>query len=117
MAGIVGYKREGDRIDWVETIKGKIKKRNHVLFSKDCDYLQDLIALIKKQNHKTMALWAFEFAEETIEKLKKKYPNEDRPRKALEVTKLWASGKVKMPTAKQEILKCHAFAKEITSQE
>jgi hypothetical protein len=35
----------------------------------------------------------------------------------LEATKLWAAGKIKMPIAKQEILKCHAFAKEIISQE
>jgi hypothetical protein len=49
--------------------------------------------------------------------LEEKYPNEDRPRKALEATKSWASGKVKTPTAKQGILKCHAFAKEITLHE
>jgi hypothetical protein len=117
MVDIIDYKIEGDRTDWIETIKGKLKKKNQILFSKDCDYLQDLMALIGKQNHKTMVLWAFEFAEETVNKLEEKYPNENRPRKALETTKLWASGKVKMPTAKQEILKCHAFAKEIISQE
>jgi hypothetical protein len=64
-----------------------------------------------------MVLWAFGFAEEIVKKLELKYPNEYRPRQALATTKLWAAGKIKMPTAKRAILDCHAFAKEINSQE
>lgn len=101
----------------IEEIKVRIKNKNQILFSKKSEYLQDLITLINEQNHKIMVLWAFEFTEELVKKLKGKYPKEDRPRKALEAAKLWASGKIKMHFAQRAILDCHAFAKEITSLE
>lgn len=36
------------------------------LFGKDSEYLQDLISLFQNQNHRAMALWAFDFAAESI---------------------------------------------------
>ena len=45
---------------------------------------------IQEQNHRTMALWAFDFAAETIGKLEEKYPTESRPREALEAVQDWA---------------------------
>ena len=36
--------------------------------------MQDLIVLFEAQSHRVMALWAFEFASESITKLEKKYP-------------------------------------------
>jgi hypothetical protein len=104
-------------MDFIDEIKERIKKKNKILFSKNGIYLHDLQDLMDAQNHQTLVLWAFEFAEETIRNLEKKYPHEKRPKKALETTKLWASGKVKMAIAKREILNCHAFAKEINSNE
>ena len=64
-----------------------------------------------------MVLWAFEFADETVQKLTARYPGEKRFEEAVSVTKDWASGKVKMPLAKQAILQVHAVAKEINSLE
>ena len=64
-----------------------------------------------------MALWAFDFAAETIEKLEKKYPEEIRPREALEAAQAWAAGNIKMRPAQRKILDCHAFAKEIHCKE
>ena len=51
--------------------------------------------LFETQNHRVMAPWAFEFASESIAKLEEKYPEEKRPREALETVKDWASGKLK----------------------
>lgn len=104
-------------MDWIEEIKKKLKRKNKILFSKDSEYLQDLVWLINQQNRQVLVLWALDFAEEIVKKLEIKYPNENRPRNALEATKLWASGKIKIPIAKREILSCHAFAKEISNQE
>ena len=64
-----------------------------------------------------MALWAFDLAEESVQQLEEKYPDEKRPKEALEAARDWASGKIKMRTAQRKILDCHAFAKTIGSQE
>lgn len=104
-------------MDWIYEVDTKIKRKNQILFSKDCSLLQDLRFLLDNQNHRTVVLWAFELAEEAVEKLEEKYPTESRPRNALEASKLWAAGRIKMPVAKREILNCHAVAKEIQSLE
>ncbi|WP_051571951.1 putative immunity protein [Ruminiclostridium cellobioparum] len=73
--------------------------------------------MIQEQNHRTMVLWAFEFADETAQKLFERYPNKKRLGSAVLTSKDWAAGKVKMPVAKRAILQAHAVAKEIDSLE
>lgn len=104
-------------MDWLDEARIKLKKRNQVLFAKDSEYLQDLIMLFQNQTHRTMALWAFDFAAESIINLEEKYPDEKRPKEALEAAWDWAAGKIKMRLAQRKILDCHAFAKEIDSKE
>lgn len=104
-------------MNWIDEVQTRLKKNNQVLFSKKSDYLQDLNLLFQEQNHRTMALWAFDFAAETIGKLEEKYPTESRPREALEAVQDWATGKIKMRFAQHKILSCHAFAKEINCKE
>lgn len=101
----------------MEEVQTKIKKKYQVLFSKDSQYLQDIIYLFQEQEHRVMALWAFDFAAESIKKLREKYPNENRPQEALEAVQGWAAGKIKMRQAQKKILSCHAFAKEIDCKE
>ena len=104
-------------MDWLDEVRIKLKKRNQVLFAKDMEYLQDLAMLFREQNHKTMVLWALDLAAESVAKLEEKYPDETRPREALEAARAWAAGKIKMRPAQRKILDCHAFAKEIDSKE
>ena len=49
--------------------------------------------------------------------MERAYPEERRPREALEAAQNWAAGKCKMRLAQQKILACHAFAKETSSKE
>lgn len=91
----------------------KIKKKNKVLFSRDSQCLQELISLIELQNHRTLVLWAFDCAKLPLQQFESKYPNEQRPRAALELCESWAKGSIKMPAAKRAILDAHAVAKEI----
>lgn len=98
-------------------VRAKLKRNNQILFSKNSEYLQDLILLFQGQQHRAMVLWAFDFAAETIAELGGKYPDEKRPAEALEAARDWASGKIKMRLAQQKILSCHAFAKEIGCKE
>ena len=103
-------------MNWIDEVQTKIKKKNQVLFAKDSPYLQDLIDLFQNQKHRVMALWAFDFAAESINRLREKYPNENRPQEALDAVQDWAAGKIKMRLAQKKILSCHAFAKEIDSR-
>lgn len=104
-------------MDWISEVQNRINRKNHILFSKDSEFLCDLIALIQEQNHRIMVLWAFEFADGIVQKLFVRYPDEKRLESAVLASKDWAAGKVKMPAAKRAILQAHAVAKEISSLE
>lgn len=102
---------------WKSELEEKYKRKNQILFSKDSAILSDLNMLISEQNHRTLALWAFDLSEEAVQIIEAKYPDEDRPRAAIELSKKWAAGEIKMPAAKRAILNCHTAAKEITDKE
>ncbi len=104
-------------MDWLDEVRIRLKKRNQVLFARDTEFLQDLTTLFREQSHRTMVLWALDVAAESVAKLEEKYPDESRPREALEAARAWAEGKIKMRLAQRKILDCHAFAKEIDSKE
>lgn len=76
-------------MNWIDEVSVKLKKKNQVLFSKNSEYMQDLIVLFETQTHRTMALWAFDFASQSIAKLQEKYPEEKRPQEALGAAKDW----------------------------
>ena len=104
-------------MNWTDEAAVRLKKKNQILFAKDSEYLQDFIMLLQSQDHRVVALWAFDFAEESINAVSEKYPKECRPREALEAAKDWAAGRIKMRIAQRKILDCHAFAKEIDCKE
>ena len=104
-------------MDWLDEVRTKLKRKNQVLFAKDAEFLQDLAMLFREQSHKTMVLWALDLAAESVAKLEEKYPDEARPREALEAARAWAEGKIKMRPAQRKILECHALAKELDSKE
>ncbi|WP_242941698.1 putative immunity protein [Parasporobacterium paucivorans] len=95
----------------------KIKKKNKILFSRDSQCLQELIALIQLQNHRTLVAWALDCAKWPLKQFEAKYPGECRPRICLELSGAWARGNIKMPAAKKAILGSHAVAKEIDDSE
>lgn len=104
-------------MDWLSEVQNRIKRKNRILFSKESEFLEDLTALIREQNHRTMVLWAFEFADETVKKMSERYPDEKRLKTAVLLSKEWAAGIVKMPEAQRAILQAHAAAKELDSLE
>ena len=104
-------------MDWLDAVRTKLKRKNRVLFAKDTEFLQDLAMLFREQSHRAMVLWALDLAAESVARLEGNYPDETRPREALEATRAWAAGDIKMRLAQRKILDCHAFAKEIDSKE
>ena len=98
-------------------IAERIKKKNKLFFRKNDCFLLPLKKSLEENDRRVTVLWALEFAEKAAGELKKKYPFDDRPVKAVVFSKLWASGEIKMPQAKKAILDCHALAKELTCLE
>ncbi len=94
-------------------VESKLKKKNKILFTRDSESLQELRILITKQKHRTLVMWALDCATVPLAQFERVYPQELRPRKALELAEAWARGKIKMPAAKRAILDAHAAAKEI----
>lgn len=97
-----------------EMLVNRIKKGRKILFHPNDECFTDLYELMQTQSHKTLILWALELAEESVKELNKKYINDNRPANALNLSRQWAAGEVKMPVAKKAILECHAMAKELT---
>ena len=100
---------------WLAEVKAKAKRKNQILFSKDSLLLTDLCQLIAHANRRALILWALKLAEETAWELAENYPKDHRPQDAIAASRAWASGEIKMPIAKREILNCHAMAKELTN--
>ena len=99
---------------WLAEVRAKAKRHNQILFSKESFLLADLRHLIDQSNRRVLILWALELAEETALQLAERYPEDLRPREAIDAARAWAAGEIKMPIAKQAILNCHAMAKELT---
>lgn len=104
-------------MDWLIEVQQRIKRKNKIFFSKDSPFLAELSDLIGRQNHRVLALWAFELADEAAAALLASCPHETRPRAAILSSKDWAAGKVKMRAARRAILDVHALAKEIENHE
>lgn len=104
-------------MDWKAEVEMRLKRGNQLLFAKESAVLTDLNALIQEQNRRTLALWAFELADATVQTLSERYPDETRLKTAVQLSREWAAGNVKMPVAKQSILQAHAVAKELDSLE
>lgn len=98
---------------WLAEVKAKAKRKNQILFSKDCLLLDELCQLMEQANRQVLVLWALELAEESARVLAEKYPEDFRPKEAVEAATSWAKGQIKMPIAKQAILNCHTMAKEL----
>ena len=53
-------------MDWLSEVNKRYRRNNQILFSKESEYLQDLRMLFEEQDHKTMVLWAMDFAAESV---------------------------------------------------
>lgn len=104
-------------MDWFDEVRARDKRGNQVLFAKDSAFLEDLRSMIASQSHRALVLWALDLADESVTQLASRYPNDSRPREALDAACAWAAGEIKMRQAQQKILACHAVAKDIDNRE
>jgi len=55
-----------------------------------------MVALFRKTDHKTLAVWAMAYVERVLPYLKGIYPADQRPRGALEILQAWIDTEVFM---------------------
>ena len=88
-------------------------KLRKMLSDLEAPYIQSLVKLIELQSKITLANWSLDYAEQIILPLWTKYYPEDlRPKNAINAAREWLLGNIKLPQAKKVILECHAAARE-----
>lgn len=82
-----------------------------ILFSRESECIQPIQKLIEKQKHRTLVMWVFDCAPRILEIFEKEFPEDKRPKNALESAKKWAKGEIKMPVARKDIIAAHEAAR------
>lgn len=89
-------------------------KARKTIGSVDAPYIASLKALMRTQSKETIARWCLDYTEQNILPIfERTCPGDARPRMALEASRRWFQGEIKLPQVKRIILdECHAAARE-----
>jgi hypothetical protein len=75
---------------------------------------EEMLELMSKTDKKTLAIWAIDCALCVLPYFEEKYPEDHRPRQALEILKTWIdTGVFKMAVIRKASLDAHAAAREV----
>ncbi|MGA2121494.1 MAG: putative immunity protein [Methanoregula sp.] len=73
-----------------------------------------MIKLVRETDHKTLAVWAIDCAGRVLPSFEEKYPDDPRPRNAIEACRAWINtGVFKMADIRGAALAAHAAAREV----
>lgn len=90
-----------------------MKKLRKTLGKVDSPYIVELKCLTETQSKAVLANWAIAYTRQYILPIYQKfYPQDNRPKLALDAAQEWLSGTIKLPIAKKFILEAHAAAVE-----
>ncbi len=72
-----------------------------------------IVEIVRKTDHKTLAVWAIDCVERVLPYFEEQYPEDNRPRKAIEACREWVRTDVfKMANVRKVALAAHAAARE-----
>ena len=75
---------------------------------------KSIAELASRTNHRRLAIWAADCAERVLPYFEERYPEDNRPRKAIEAARSWAqTGVFKMADVRRAALAAHAAAREV----
>ena len=75
---------------------------------------ESIVELVGKTDHKTLAIWAVDCVERVLPYFEGKYPQDHRPRHAIEALQAWINtGMFKMADIRRASLEAHAAAREV----
>ena len=78
---------------------------------------EQLMELVGETDRKTLAVWATDCAERVLSYFERKFPDDRRPRKALETLREWLkTGEFKMAVIRKASLDSHAAAREVGAE-
>src|SRR4030042_4747145 len=69
-----------------------------------------------EQEHRQLSLWAALCAEHVLEYFEEKYPDDNRPRIAIEAARAWARGEIRINDARIAALAAHSAARATTDK-
>jgi hypothetical protein len=73
-----------------------------------------IMEIVRKTDHKTLAVWALDCAERVLPYFEEKYPEDRRPQNAIQTLQTWINtGVFKMSVIRQASLASHASAREV----
>ena len=73
-----------------------------------------MIELVSKTNHKTLAVWAIDCVKRVLPYFAENYPDDLRPRNAIEALQAWIkTGVFKMAVIRKASLTAHTAAREV----
>ncbi len=76
--------------------------------------IESTLELVRKTDHKTLAVWAIDCVERVLPYFEEKYPKDHRPRKAIEALRKWIhTGIFRMADIRKAALDAHAAAREV----
>ena len=64
------------------------------------------------QGHRSLALWAADCAEHVLSYFEEKYPDDNRPRNAIETGRAWVHGEIAVSEARAAAVAAHAAARD-----
>jgi hypothetical protein len=74
----------------------------------------EFVALIQNVDHTTLAAWAIDCAERVLPYFDEQFPNDSRPRNAIEILQTWIhTGVFSMAAIRKASLDSHAAAREV----
>ena len=66
--------------------------------------------------HRLLAAWAADCAERVLPLFTRKYPDDDRPRLAIEAARAWSRGEISVGAAREAAFGAHEAAREATDE-
>ncbi len=76
--------------------------------------IEPLVELVSSIEHKTLAVWAIDCVERVLPYFEDRYPDDNRPHKAIEVLQAWIdTGVFSMAVIRKASLDSHAAAREV----
>ncbi len=79
----------------------------------DSSIKQLILETTLKMDKRTLTIWASDCAEHVLHYFEDKYPNDDRPRKAIEAARAWVERKISVGEARAAAFESHVAAREV----
>lgn len=107
-------------INLLKNIDTKVNKKKEMKKPKlvRIDLDKPITDLVGKTDHKILGIWAADCAERVLPYFEKKYPDDNRPRKAIDALRAWVqTGRFKMVDIRRVSLAAHAAAREVSDED